>query len=247
MAEHHQPLHTVFFGLGEGPADLRADAKQRKQVGGDECRFDPLRHVCARQRDRVRREQRHVGEEVVLTPPFGEGDVRGRFFVEVALVVVGPEHDQALGIVVWQRPEQHAIDHTEHGAGSPDSQRERADGDAAEDGIVEEHPPAVLDVLPDAFEPRPDPRRPRVLARERHVAQRPAARHIGVVGRQPGLFQALLFHRAMSFEFPGQIGLALTGAQQVGESTHQLAHGPSRFSQSAINPQSAIKSAVRNP
>ena len=92
---------------------------------------------------------------------------------------------------------------------------------AANDRLRPQDPRAMACVAPDLLERRPAPDLARVLARQRHVAERAAAGVDGVGRRHPRLLETFLRHAAMELELLGELGVAPAAVQPVANATKQ--------------------------
>lgn len=72
----------------------------------------------------------------------------GTWLVRRARVAIGfPDHDEALRVGEWNRPEQHAVDDAEDGRGHTDAQRQRQDGGGGKAGTAPEQTDGIAKVL----------------------------------------------------------------------------------------------------
>jgi len=85
-----------------------------------------------------------VFERRIRDAPFVERSVRA--FVQ---------GDQALGLGIRQRLQQHGVHHREHHRGGPGSERQREHRDEGKARTPPEHAQRISSVLPQVFEPAP--------------------------------------------------------------------------------------------
>ena len=111
-----------------------------------------------------------------------------------------------------QRLENQRVDETEDARGGRDAERRDEDDGGREHRIPAQRAQRVRDVLPDAVEPRPDPDGPRLLARQRDVAERAPARVRRLGRRDARGFEARLLHRAMRLDLLGKIRVGIAAA-----------------------------------
>ncbi len=63
-----------------------------------------------------------------------------------------PNHDQAIGILVGERPEEDAVDHAKDGAVRADAEGEREHGDGGERRRTPKHAQAIAQILHQFFD-----------------------------------------------------------------------------------------------
>src|SRR5258707_15739169 len=79
---------------------------------------------------------------------FGEGNARAPVLSDHVLHI---DAHQAIRIRVWQRPEQHGIDHRKQRGVGADTQRQSKDRDKSESCILAQYADSEANVLPESF------------------------------------------------------------------------------------------------
>ena len=129
----------------EAPAPRRRHADQRKRVRGDVAGLQPLRRPAAGQGERS------VGERRDLVKA-RDCSRRSKYSGTTQLApgrVVQPGVNQldAVGVLVRQGPEQHAVHHAEDRAGGADAEREGEDGERGEAGALPQAAERIAQVV----------------------------------------------------------------------------------------------------
>jgi hypothetical protein len=115
------------------------DAKRREQISRHRHRGKPFRIAAAGERHRVGHDAANCREPHRCPPPvveirIGHGQVRE---TRAHLGVAAPDVDEPVGVGVWQRHDQHAIQEREHHRGRRALERE----DAGRRQREQRHPP----------------------------------------------------------------------------------------------------------
>jgi hypothetical protein len=133
--------------------------------------------------------------------------------------------DDAMRILhAGPRPKDHAGDHGDQRRVQADDRREYQHHDGGEARLPAEVPQGVRGILPEAFEPWPDPHAARSFPRERRVADRTPGRLFRVHARHDVPLQFLLRHRAMKLDLLGEIALELPLSDDVPHTTKLISH-----------------------
>ena len=115
---------------------------------------DEHRLIINRERRRSVRIGGHRFERVVLVAPVGEIGIGGVVQATTAAPVDREDHDQPIGILERQRPEERRIDQAEDGAVRADAERERQDRRGGEAGVLAEHAHRRNQILAECVECR---------------------------------------------------------------------------------------------
>src|SRR5688500_17577720 len=162
MAENDYELISdrVLFGQ-EGATHERLHAQRSKERLADKLGLDLFRFAGpAREIDALICYCRHVFERSALLLPI-EKVCRGYDILEPGGFSESPlpNHDDALGIRIRERTEQHAIDHTEDGGIRADAERESDHGREGEARFLQQRPHSVPQILKEDFESETGPSR----------------------------------------------------------------------------------------
>ena len=124
------------FVRGEGPAGFRRDAENAEEAVAHRAPLGKARLAAAEDRRRIAAVGRHRVEARRSVAPVDE--VRMRYARGAAARVALAERDDAGGLAVRQRPQQHAVDDAEDRGVGADAERQRDHGDEREGGTLEE-------------------------------------------------------------------------------------------------------------
>ncbi len=130
----------------ERPAVQRRHAEHVEVAGGDDRAGDAHRVVAGRRHgDGVFAVTRECRQR-----PLSSGyvhEVAGRVVALRRLGATAPDLDYRLGVRVWQRPQEDAVDDAEDGGVGADAKREREDRHDGEAGVLDERPDRVANVV----------------------------------------------------------------------------------------------------
>ncbi len=144
---HAVPAFLLLFRQ-EPPTQLRRDSQQGEQVGRGGRRFDL---AGLRQTGHVTGAILPGGQGfkyLVLFAPLPEVPRGGPHLLDSLLLLLFPESHDAIGVFVWQGPQQNGVDHAENRAIRADAQRQREHRHRGETGVLSQHSHAIPDVLP---------------------------------------------------------------------------------------------------
>jgi hypothetical protein len=140
----------VVFVFGEDAAEDRLHAEHAPEGPCDLPRRHLFRIAVTRERRVAWPTAGEIREDGIAAAPLvpfrrcGIESIR-----DVGLGVVDPDHHEAVGVGVRQRPDQHGVEHAEHRADPADAERERRDRDDRKRRIVTELPYPVAYIPPD--------------------------------------------------------------------------------------------------
>jgi hypothetical protein len=141
------PAGGRVFGGGEVAPDRRRDAEHPEEVPRHAHPADPFRLAVGHQRRTPRADERHVVERVAAVAPVEErqvADVAGRSGRPPLA-----DGDEAIGIRIRQRTEQHGIEDAEDRRVRADAEGERHERDRREAGRAPQQPRGVANVPPE--------------------------------------------------------------------------------------------------
>jgi hypothetical protein len=144
--------------------------------------------------------------------------------VHLALVRVPGQRDECLRVAHRQRAHQQRVHEAEDRRVRADAERQREDREKAERLVGDEHAHAVAQVLPELLDERPRPRRARVLAHDREVAEVASSGAASVVeGKTVG--DALVgFLVEMELQFFLELGVLPATASQPAQFAQERVH-----------------------
>ena len=153
VTQHHDLLQAgLFLRARERPAHLRGHAKQRKETGGDDGALEALGFPDPGEVEADCVVGRDVLEGVGAIPVIGElagghGDLVGARPVQIAR-----NKDEAVGVVIRERAEEHGVDDRENRRIGADAERQRQDDDDRKPRMCAEGAAGVAHIAGDPVE-----------------------------------------------------------------------------------------------
>ena len=229
MAEYRDTRRrfTAVFTGSEAAAGLHPDAKDIEVIAGHGIRRRRAAHLIRLEVDRelaVRDQPVEAARLVSEKPELRKRETdRAARAARAAAAAADRarlrDRDDARRLVDSDhRPKRETGEHREEARVQPDRHAERADRDQRESRLTAQTAHGVGDVLPDTFEPWPDPDGTRVLARAGEIAEHLVRRKPCVTRRVPVPLEFLLRQSAVELQLLGEVLLEPAEANDRPES-----------------------------
>ena len=232
MAEHGDACRrfTAVFTGSEAAAGLHPDAKDVEVIAGHGIRRRRAAHLIRLEVDRelaVRHQSVEAARLVSEKPELRKRETdRAAGAARAAAAAADRarlrDRDDARRLGDSDhRPKRETREHREEARVQPDGHAERDDRDQRESRLPAQTAHGVGDVLPDAFEPRPDPDGARILARAGEIAEHLVRRQPCLTRRVPVPLELLLRHGAVELQFLGEVVLKPAEANERPEPSQE--------------------------